>query len=52
MGFFALKSGGGGGEAAVCEHVVVGVGGGVGAVVRAPKAVGCGRPEIRGNFNT
>ena len=41
--------GGGGREAAVCEHVVVGVGGGVGAVVRAPKPVGCGPPKTGEN---
>ena len=37
--------GGGGRDAAVGEHVVVGVGGGVGAVVRAPEPVGGRRPE-------
>ena len=37
--------GSGGRDAAVGEHVVVGVGGGVGAVVRAPEPVGGRRPE-------
>ena len=40
----------GGRYAAVCEHVVVGVGGGVGAVVRAPEPVGSRGPEDENVF--